>query len=453
MLQEQRSAGDSRLTVNSYLSLFIMNSSEAAIQIYKSAVESVQPALCMRRFLLLQEQQIKLGDRLYDLSDFKNIYVIGAGKAAAAMALATEEILGSHIKAGIVAVKKDHVLPLKYIHQVEAGHPIPDENSIKANELILELLSNITEDDLLIVLLSGGGTSLLADLPDSITLAELQQAYQLLQQCGADIDESNTVRKHLSEIKGGGLAAKCNGATVVSFVLSDVIGNDLSVIASGPAVPDETTNKDALKILDKYGLTEKVAANIPAYLKDETTQQNKPKKGDACFDNISNYLIANNESALLAAKKTAETMGYTTTILSANIQGESKEVATWWVELAEKQRPKTCLLAGGETTVTIKGNGKGGRNQEFALAASEYLKDRENITILSAGTDGTDGPTDAAGAVVSSATFINAAKEGLDSSIFLSNNDSYHFFEKAGGHIITGPTQTNVMDLMIALID
>lgn len=430
-----------------------MNASEAAIQIYKAALESVQPAVCTRQFLLLHEQQIKLGDQFYKIDHFKNIYIIGAGKAAAAMALATEEILRDKISAGIIAVKKDHALPLKYIQQIEAGHPIPDEGSVKAANAIIDLLSSIAKDDLLIVLLSGGGTSLLTDLPAGIGLQELQHIYQLLQQCGADIHESNTVRKHLSEIKGGGLAAKCNGATIVSFIISDVIGNDVSVIASGPTVPDETTCEDALMVLEKYALTEKVPANIPDYLKNEPLQQTKPKKGNACFEKISNYLIANNESALDAAKEKAATFGYTTKIIAADLKGEAKDVAAWWVELAKKQKPGTCLLAGGETTVTIKGDGKGGRNQEFALNALSLLKNDERITILSAGTDGTDGPTEAAGAVVSHAVYESATNKGLDIQSYLSNNDSYHFFEKAGGHIITGPTQTNVMDIMIALVD
>lgn len=430
-----------------------MNASEAAIQIYKAALESVQPAVCMKQFLSLHDQQIRLGDQLYQLEQFKNIYVIGAGKATAAMALATEEILGANISTGIIAVKKDHALPLKYIQQIEAGHPIPDEGSVKAVAVIIDLLGNITKDDLLITLLSGGGTSLLADLPDGITLPELQQTYQLLQQCGADIHESNTVRKHLSEIKGGGLVAKCNGASVVSFIMSDVIGNDLSVIASGPTVPDETTFENALMVLNKYALTEKVPANILDYLKNEPLQQARPKKGDACFENASNYLIANNKSALDAAKEEATILGYTTKIIAADLKGEAKDAAAWWFELAKRQNPGTCLLAGGETTVTIKGNGKGGRNQEFALAALSHLKDAQSITILSAGTDGSDGPTDAAGAVVSSSIYANAKKLGLNIPTFLSNNDAYHFFEKAGGHIITGPTQTNVMDIMIALIE
>ena len=237
------------------------------------------------------------------------------------------------------------------------------------------------------------------------------------------------------------------------FIISDVIGDDISVIASGPTVPDATTPDDALNVLKKYHLTDMIPGCITDYLRNKDLQNCKPRKGDRCFDKITNHIIANNASALAAAKTTAEELGYETQIVSAAIHGEAREAAAQWAAIAKKQKGKTCLLAGGETTVTIKGNGNGGRNQEFALAALAALQNEPGVVIASAGSDGTDGPTEVAGAIVSADTFLKASALNLDINAFLSGNDSYHFFERTGGHIVTGPTQTNVMDIIIALID
>ncbi|RKX97220.1 MAG: glycerate kinase, partial [Spirochaetes bacterium] len=308
----------------------------------------------------------------------------------------------------------------------------------------------------------GGGSALLPMPADGITLEEKQATTKVLLECGATIDEINSIRKHLSKIKGGGLMRLAYPANVISLILSDVVGDPLDIIASGPTVPDTSTFKDCMEIIKKYDIEKKipytVLKRIEKGLKGEIEET--PKDGDPIFEKSENIIIGNNMKAVLAADKKARELGYNTLIISSMIEGETKEVAKVHGAIIKEVKrsgnpisPPACILSGGETTVTIKGKGKGGRNQEFVLACCIDIEGIDKVMILSGGTDGTDGPTDAAGAVGDGETVLRAKKIGLDADKYLNNNDSYHFFQKLDDLLITGPTNTNVMDLRILLIE
>jgi hydroxypyruvate reductase len=398
----------------------------------------------------------------FDLSAVESIYVVGAGKATAPMAGALEEILGDTVAAGIILVKYGHTAPLKRIRTVEAAHPVPDENGLAGTRQLVSLVEKAGERDLVICLLSGGGSALLIDAPPGCSLSDVQPFFGQLLASGADIAEMNTVRKHLSIVKGGGLARAAFPAQVVSLILSDVIGDPLDVIASGPTVADPTTFADALRIVEKYGLTEKAPAALLEHLQQGLRGEvpETPKTFDAALARTANYLVGSNRIALEAAQAEARRQGFQPRIMTDCMAGEAREVAGEVVREAKRVAgdnavPKpACLLWGGETTVTLGGaGGLGGRNQELALAAALLLENEPGITVLSAGTDGTDGPTDAAGAVVDGATARVARAKGIVPEDYLAAHDSYHFFRQAGGHLVTGPTLTNVMDIIIVLVN
>ena len=439
-----------------------MKMREHALAIFNAAVSAVQPSCLLPKNICLEGNKLLLHDQYFSLKDLEHIYVIGAGKASASMALETEKILGEHIAKGIIVTKYHHSLPLQKIKCIEGGHPLPDENSVLAAREILELVKQAGEKDLIIALISGGASSLLADHPPGTTLDEVQDLFRLLLNSGATINEMNVVRKHLSLIKGGQLAKEAYPAILVSFILSDVIGDALDVIASGPTVGDPTNFKDAYTILQKYNLVEKLHPAVDAWmrkgLQGEVCDTTKP--GDYLLERTFNHIIGANRIALKAAAVKAEELGFVPFIVTDKLNGEANEEAKKLIEYISMYRGArpACILLGGETTVTIKGNGKGGRNQQFALAALEQLIKNpaveavQNSLILSAGTDGSDGPTEVTGAMVDVETIDKTSELGLDISSFLDNNDSYHFFAKTGGHIITGATQTNVMDIVIVLV-
>ena len=317
------------------------------------------------------------------------------------------------------------------------------------------------ERDLVLCVISGGGSALLVAPAEGVTLGDKQEVTRLLLACGADIHEINTVRKHLSRAKGGGLARAAYPATVVSLILSDVIGDDLNVIASGPAVPDTTTFADAWDVFEKYGIWSKLPASVQTRLQKglEGDIEDTPKAGDAVFQRCYSELVGTNIQALIAAAGAARQKGYRSLILSSTVQGEAREVVKMFAACAKEVRNSAhpipapaCILCGGETTVTIQGSGKGGRNQEFALAAAMVIDGLKNIVVLSGGTDGTDGPTDAAGAIVDGATMTRAHAANLDPLDFLKRSDSYYFFKALGDLIVTGPTRTNVSDLYMVLV-
>ena len=434
-----------------------------ANQIFRHVLDILDPGQLVKEKVSIRDSTLIVEEREYNLNNYENIYVVGGGKASAPMAKAMEGLLGDKIDNGIIVVKYDHGLSLKKIETVEASHPIPDENGERGASDILRLLSGTGEKDLIICLISGGGSALLVQPHKGITLQDIQTASAELLACGATIDEINTVRKHLSSIKGGQLAKAAYPSTLITLMLSDVVGDPMDIIASGPTVPDESTFEDAYAIIQKYTLEEKIPNIVCGFLRSGKMGEieETPKNGNKIFDNTQNVIVGSNKIALDAAEKRAKDLGYNTIVLSSLVEGESRDVAKFFAAIAkEVSRTGTpvskpaCIIAGGETTVTIRGKGKGGRNQEFALSAAMEIEGFEGVVILSAGTDGTDGPTDATGAIVDSNTCKDARKKfNLNAEEFLSRNDSYNFFKKTGEHIVTGPTMTNVMDIMISLID
>jgi hydroxypyruvate reductase len=434
---------------------------EDALAIFQVGLNAVDPKAAVRRVLRRDGNVLTVGDRTYNLSNLEKVYVVGAGKASAAMAEAVETILEDRLSGGIVNVKVGHGAPLESIRIVEAAHPVPDEAGVQGTRKILELLQKTDEHDLVICLLSGGGSALLPCPAASLTLEIKQQVTQLLLDCGANIHEINVIRKHISAVKGGRLAQLAYPSSMISLILSDVIGDDLDSIASGPTVPDRSTFSDCIAILEKYDLIDKIPEEVRTLLEDGVAGliADTPKADDPIFERHQNEIIGSNILAVRAAARKARELGYNGLILSTMIEGETKDVAKVHAAIAKEiiktgnpvQRP-ACVISGGETTVTIRGEGLGGRNQEFALAAAIEIEGLENVAILSGGTDGTDGPTDAAGAVADSETMERTGQLGLVAENFLKENDSYHFFEKLGDLVITGPTLTNVMDLRLILV-
>jgi len=437
-----------------------MDQRQTAIDIFLAGVESVKPDNLIRSHVSVNDNKLKVEKIILDLSVVKNIYVVGAGKASALMAKELELILGNRISKGRIITKYHHSVPLKYIETTEAGHPVPDENGIKGTEEILSIAQMAGAEDLVICLISGGGSALLTDVPEGCTLEDLKTLNEVLLKSGASIIEMNCIRKHLSNIKGGLLAKTASPARVISLILSDVIGDPLDVIASGPTAPDPTTFADALSIINHYNLEEKIPRQILRALSDgfNHKRQETLKEGSEIFLRTTNLIIGTNKLALKTAREKAESLGYESQIITNTLDGEVDDVARYIFEMSRStkqliSKEKICLLFAGEPTVKVIGKGLGGRNQHLTLIAADLLKDTPGITILSAGTDGSDGPTDAAGAVVDSYTFNHSVELNLEIKKFIENCDSYHFFKEEGGLITTGPTQTNVMDIMVALIE
>jgi glycerate 2-kinase len=433
-----------------------------ALEIFHTSLKAVDPVIAVKRFLKKESITLIVKDNSFDLDSFDNIYLIGFGKAAAAMARGVEEVLGDDLKAGIVSVKYGHLDKVSSKIKInEAAHPVPDEAGMKGANEIVNFLKQRIETDLIICVISGGGSAILPLPCEGITLAEKQETTKLLLACGADIKEINAIRKHISQVKGGQLARLTQPATLVTLILSDVIGDPLDSIASGPAAPDQTTFEDCWAILEKYDLLGKIPPAVEQHLKSGVDKliPDTPKAGDPAFSKTYNNIVGSNWEAVVAARDNAQKLGYNTLILSTFVEGETKDVARVHAAIA-KEVQKTgnpiavpaCIISGGETTVTIRGDGLGGRNQEFVLAAAMDIQGMENVVILSAGTDGTDGPTDAAGAIADGKTIERANQLNLDTLKFLQNNDSYHYFEKSNDLIKTGPTNTNVMDIRIMLI-
>jgi len=435
--------------------------------IFSRAVAAVNPFERLQEILRIEEDCLFVrlnndSENVFKLNSYNRIFLIGTGKASASMAHAIEEIFGDWITKGVITTKYGHLLPLKRTEVMECGHPIPDENGLKGAKKILNMVKESGPEDLVIFVLSGGGSALLPLPADGITLQEKQEVTQLLLDCGADIKEINTIRKHISQIKGGWLAKWAYPSTVIGFLLSDVVGDQLDAIGSGPTVPDRSTFEEAWEILRKYDLLKEISHTVNQYLLSgkKGNSEETPKPGDAAFRKVYNHLIGSNILALRAAEKEASSLGFHTLILSSSIVGETREAARFHSAIVKEvissgnpvPRP-ACIISGGETTVTIKGNGLGGRNQEFALAGALEISELEKVVLLSGGTDGTDGPTDASGAVVDHTTLHRAQSMGLDPKAHLENNNAYPFFKSLEDLLITGPTHTNVMDVRIILID
>jgi hydroxypyruvate reductase len=429
--------------------------------IFEASLAAADPILLVRRSLQLDGAILQAGKRLYDLARYSNLYVVGAGKAAAKMARAVEALLGERIAGGIVIVKHGHSIPLKKLKIVEAGHPIPDPAGIRATEAIIRLLRRTQKNDLILCLVSGGASALLSCPVVGLSLQDKQRTTQALLNCGARIQEVNAIRKHISGIKGGRLAELAYPSTVLSLILSDVIDDSMDNIGSGPTAPDSSTFADCLSIIDRYGLGDMIPLAVTTFLKKGAAGEiaDTPKADNPIFQQVQNLLIGNNQLALVAAKEKAQALGYNTLILSSSVEGEATRVAIDHVVSARDVlsssspvRPPACIISGGETTVTIRGAGLGGRNQEFALAAALEIDGLNGIVVLSGGTDGTDGPTDAAGGIVDGTTVQRARDQGLNARSYLERNDSYPLLKAVGDLLITGPTLTNVMDLRLILI-
>jgi hydroxypyruvate reductase len=432
-----------------------------AVSIFEAGVRAVDPENAVKRHLMLKNGVLRVNGSRYALSGFENIYVIGMGKAAAPMARAVEDILGDRITAGIINVKHGHTAALKKVKINEASHPLPDEAGLEGAREIAALLGKTGERDLVVLLVSGGGSALLPLPAEGLTLEDKQNLTQSLLECGATIHEINVLRKHVSRVKGGRLARLAYPSTLISLILSDVSGDDLDTIASGPAVPDRSTFGDCVEIIGKYGLEGKLSAGLVNYIErgEKGEAEETPKPGDPAFERTENVIVGSNIAAAAAAKERASALGYNSLILSTSIGGETAGAAKLHAAIAREVVSSgnpvdapACIISGGETTVTIRGKGKGGRNQEFALAAAVDIDGLENVLVLSGGTDGTDGPTDAAGAVADGSTVERARKLGLDANRHLRENDSYNFFKPLGDLLITGPTNTNVMDLRVVLV-
>lgn len=417
-----------------------------ALSIFRAALAAADPAAAVARQL----------QRL-DFSRFENVYVVGAGKAGASMAAAAERVIGRRITAGFVNVKEMPRTRLRRIELHESGHPVPDTRGVEGAQRISQIAEFAGRRDLVICLISGGASALMPLPAPPLTLEEKQATTRLLLACGADIHEINTIRKHISAIKGGQLSRLAAPARVEALLLSDVIGDDPSAIGSGPAAPDATTFADALGVLDRYSIRARVPTSVRVRLEQGAAGElpETPKPADPIFTRVHNRIIGSNRLALYAAERRARELGFHTLLLSSEVQGEAREVARVHAAIGREIarsgrpiRPPACVIAGGETTVTLKGEGKGGRNQEFALAAALDIAGEPNTVIFSAGTDGTDGPTDAAGALVDGLTL----RRDPEACACLDRNDSYRYFDRLGDLVKTGPTHTNVMDVHLVLV-
>ncbi|MCI0475741.1 MAG: DUF4147 domain-containing protein [Anaerolineales bacterium] len=438
-----------------------VNQRESAHAIFRAALAAADPRQAVHRAMQRDGNRLRVQDREYDLARVKHIFVIGFGKASATMAQAAEEILGDKITRGWINVKYAHAAPLATdkIHLHQAGHPLLDQNGLDGTRKILEILDAAMADDLIVCLISGGGSALFELPSPDVSLEDLRTLNDALLRCGATINEINTLRKHISQVKGGQLARRAGKAQLVALILSDVIGSPLDTIASGPTAPDATTFADARAVIEQRGLRGQIPARIFAHI-ERGNVLDTPKTGDPIFARVQNVVIADLTIACDAAMQTARQFGYHALLLSSFVQGEAREFAKFLAAIAREinasNRPvakPTCIVCGGETTVTIRGKGKGGRNQEIALAAAIEIAGTSNVVILSGGTDGTDGPTDAAGALCDGETIARASAIGMDAHAFLANNDAYNFFAPLGDLVMTGPTGTNVNDVIVLLVE
>jgi len=432
------------------------------LEIMQAALDAVDPYAAVQAHLRVADGTLWAGERAFVLNKLRRIVVIGAGKAGSPMARAIEDVLGDAITAGLVVVKQGHGAPTARIEIVEASHPIPDEAGVAAGARVLDLAASAGADDLVLALISGGGSALL-EAPAGISLADLQAMTDALLACGATINEINCLRKHMSRVKGGQLARAASPAALVTLVLSDVVGSPLDVIASGPTVPDSSTWADAWAVVEKYALAEALPAAVMARLRAGVRGEvpDTPKAGDPIFDRATTQIVGDNRVAALAACRRAQELGYHALLLTTYVEGEAREVAKLTVALAREvvasgqpAPAPACLILGGETTVTL-GNapGMGGRNQELALAAALGVAGSERITIASLATDGSDGPTDSAGGLVDGATVRLGEASGLDAGAMLRRHDAYPTLRATGDLLVSGPTQTNVNDLIFVWVE
>jgi hydroxypyruvate reductase len=438
------------------------------VDILQTAIWAVDPAEAIKKAVVREGSSLTVGDRTFDLLTYQRIFLVGAGKASIPMARSLEGILGDCLEQGVLITKDSSLLRvlgrkenLDHTVVFEAGHPIPDQRSVTASQKVIELLAGAGEHDLVFCLISGGGSALLTAPVVGISLADQQNLTDSLLRSGASINQMNTLRKHLDQVKGGGLARMAAPAQLITLILSDVIGDPLDVIASGPTAPDPTTYADCWSILEQYELQDKIPNSVQNYLQKglKGVVEETLKPGDPIFQRVHSQIIANNYQAATAAVEKAASLGFNTLLLTSFLQGEARTVGQTFASIArqvhstgEPVRRPACVIAGGETTVTVKGSGKGGRNQELALGSVEELRGIPDVMLIALATDGGDGPTDAAGAVVTGETFKRAADKNLTSADYLHHNDAYSFFDKLDDLLKTGSTQTNVNDLTFLIL-
>jgi glycerate 2-kinase len=432
-----------------------------ALEVLAAALTAVDPYEAVRRSVRRSRDSLIVGERSIDLASVGRVIVVGAGKAGAPMSAAIEDLLQDRISAAWVNVKTGHAAPTRTIRIHEAGHPIPDRAGVYGSDQIIRLLQGLEPTDLVLCLISGGGSALLASPYDGNSLDDLQAVTDALLRAGADINELNAVRKHLERLKGGGLARLAAPARVVSLVLSDVIGDPLEVIASGPTAPDSSTFADAWRVIERFDLAGKIPASVAQRFKRGLAgeEPDTPKTCDPIFDRVENAIIGSNAQAVGAALATAQQKGWRCLDLGSMLEGEARDVGRVLGAIARSiavegrpYDPPVCVIAGGETVVTVRGSGRGGRNQEVALGAVRAIDGLSETLVCSLGTDGTDGPTDAAGAMADGTTLHRATLLGLNAQKSLAENDSYSFFDTLGDLLITGPTRTNVNDLMCVFV-
>jgi glycerate-2-kinase len=437
---------------------------EDALTLLYDGISAASPNNLFSNNLVLQNNVLTISDiydksESFELDNYNRLIVIGSGKASTSMAFELEKVLGDKINDGLVITKYNFKSNLNKIQMLEAGHPLPDENGIQASRKIIDICNDANEKDLIINLVSGGASALLPCPADNITLEDKVKTTSLLLKSGVSIQEINTVRKHISVIKGGQLARYAYPARVINIIISDVIGDVLDSIGSGIMIPDSTTFEDCWKIIINNSLEDKIPYSVKLYVQNGIGEKNRetPKPGDQIFKNVHSFIIGNNKTALSAIKSSAEEKGYNTKIISTSIQGKArvagKEIVHSVMKYILQRSNPYCFILGGETEVVIKGKGKGGRNQELCLSVAIEINGVKNAVFLSAGTDGNDGTTEAAGAICDGSTIERAEKIGLDAKSFLENNDSFNFFKKLNDLIITGPTKTNVMDIQLFLIN
>jgi glycerate 2-kinase len=441
----------------------IRNARFLALESLEIALKAVDPKTIVKSKLALHGSFLQVEGYRFDINKFKHVYVVGGGKASGSMAEALEEILGCIITEGIINVPHGCSQKTKKIRLHAASHPLPDQTSVEGTKQILEVVGKATEADLVICLISGGGSSLMSLPREGVTLNEKRELTNALLRSGATIREINSVRKHLSGFKGGWLAKKAYPATILNIILSDVVGDPLDTIASGPTVPDETTFAEAKTVLKKYELWRHLPSSLQKVFEDGETGaiQETPKSQDKIFDRVYNFVIGNNRTASLAACQYLKSQQLNTILLTSTIEGEARCVGALLASIAKEilishnpsEKP-AAILVGGETTVKVAGNGLGGRNQELVLAAAFQIKNNLDCTIVvaSLGTDGVDGPTDAAGAIVDNNTYAKSLKFGLKPEVFLAENDSYHLFSNLNDLIFTGQTGTNVNDISLIIV-
>jgi glycerate 2-kinase len=439
----------------------LLKAREIVLDSLEAGVNAVDPRKIVTSMLSLEGSLLMIEELSFDLAEYKNIYVVGGGKAAGPMAEALEGILNDRITAGLVNVPYGSCSKTKYIGINEASHPLPDESSVNGTRRILEVAEQAQVDDLIICLISGGGSSLMAYPIEGVTIQEKRDLTAGLLRSGATINEINTVRKHLSRFKGGLLARAAYPATVLNLVLSDVVGDPLDVIASGSTVADSTTFGDAHMVLVKYGLWTESPSSIQKIISDGERGliDETPKANDQSFERVHNFILANNRTACLAAAKHLKSQGLKTLLLTCTAEGEAKCIggllSSITNEIALSGNPSdtpVAIVLGGETTVKVSGKGLGGRNQELVLSAVLKLRGNRPIVIASMATDGVDGPTDAAGAIIDSTTCLKAEKLNLNPEEYLRDNDSYHYFLELEDLIFTGQTGTNVNDISIVVV-